>query len=124
MNILAIDYGTKRIGLAISVQGIITPINPIENNDQKFSVLKEIINQYKIEKIFVGISEGEFAKVTKKFVDQLKNMLICDIETVEEAVSTIEANQIFLANKKKKKDYKKLIDSISAAVILQRVNGF
>lgn len=124
MNLLAIDYGTKRIGLAISTYGIIAPIEPITNNDQKFSSLQKIIDQYQIEKIFVGISEGEFARLTQKFVDQLKNMVRCDIETVEEAVSTIEANQIFLDNKKKKKDYKKMIDSISAAVILQRVNDF
>lgn len=124
MNLLAIDYGSKRIGLAISVLGIITPINPIPNDDQKFSSLNNIVDQYKIEKIFVGISEGEFANVTKKFVDQLKNMVICDIETVEEAVSTIEADQIFLNNNKKKKNYKKLIDSISAAVILRRVNTY
>ncbi|MPM96376.1 putative pre-16S rRNA nuclease [bioreactor metagenome] len=124
MNLLAIDYGSKRIGLAISVLGIITPITPIQNDDQKFNSLKNIIDQYKIEKIFVGISEGEFAKTTQKFVDQLRNMIRCDIETVEEAVSTIEADQIFLDNNKKKKNYKKLIDSISAAVILRRVNTY
>ena len=124
MNLLAIDYGSKRIGLAVSVYEIITPISPIKNDDQKFSSLQKIIDQYKIEKIFVGISEGEFAKTTKKFVDQLKNMIRCDIETVEEAVSTIEADQIFLENNKKKKNYKKLIDSISAAVILRRVTTY
>ncbi len=100
MNLLAIDYGIKRIGLAISVLGIITPITPISNDDQKFNSLIHIIDQYKIEKIFVGISEGEFAKTTQKFVDQLRNMIRCDIETVEEAVSTIEADQIFLDNNK------------------------
>jgi putative holliday junction resolvase len=122
MNLLAIDYGTKRIGLAISILGIITPIDPINNNDQKFNNLQEIISQYQIQKIYVGLSEGEFAKLTLGFVKQLKKMVTCDVETVEEAVSTIEADQIFSENNKKKKDYKKLIDSIAAAVILRRVN--
>lgn len=124
MNLLAIDYGSKNIGLAISIQGIITPIDPIKNNDDKFNSLREIISQYKIDKIYVGISEGEFATITKKFVEELKNMVICDIETVEEAVSTIEASEIFAQNNRKKKNYKKLIDSISAAVILRRVNTY
>jgi len=124
MNLLAIDYGTKRIGLAISIKNIITPIDPILNNPQKFDQIKQIINQYQIEKIYVGISEGDFAIITQKFVQELKNMLKCDIETVEESVSTIEADQIFLENKNKKKDYKKLIDSISAAVILRRANTY
>jgi len=124
MNLLAIDYGSKNIGLAISVQEIITPIDPIKNNDDKFNSLKQVISLYKIDKIYVGISEGEFAKTTQKFVEELKNMVICDIETVEEAVSTIEATEIFAQNNKKKKNYKKLIDSISAAVILRRVNTY
>lgn len=124
MNLLAIDYGTKRIGLAISIKDIITPIDAIKNDSQKFDQIKQVINQYQIEKVYVGISEGDFAVLTKEFVKELQNMLILNIETIEEAVSTIEANQIFLENKNKKKDYKKLIDSISAAVILRRANTY
>lgn len=124
MNLLAIDYGTKRIGLAVSIKNIITPINPIKNDSQKFDQIKKIIDQYQIEKIYVGLSEGEFALITKEFVKEFKNVLTLDIETVEEAVSTIEADQIFIKNKNKKKDYKKLIDSIAAAVILRRVNTY
>jgi len=84
-------------------------------------ILKKIIIDYQIEKIFVGISEGEFALETIKFVDKLKNVVTLSVETTEEAVSTIEAEKIFLTNHKKKKNYKKNIDSISAAVILRRV---
>jgi putative transcription antitermination factor YqgF len=124
MNLLAIDYGTKRIGLAISIKDIITPIDAIKNDPQKFDQIKQVIDQYRIEKVYVGISEGDFAVLTKKFVEELKNVLTLDVETIEEAVSTIEANQIFLENRNKKKDYKKLIDSISAAVILRRANTY
>jgi putative transcription antitermination factor YqgF len=124
MNYLAIDYGTKNIGLAVSEYGIISPIDPIKNDNQKFDNLKKIIKEYDIEKIFVGVSEGDFAITTKEFVKQLKTMLELNIETVEEAVSTIEAQQIYIQNKNKKKDYKKLIDSVAAAVILRRVTGY
>lgn len=121
MNYLAIDYGSKRIGLAVATEGIIEPILPIKNDPTLFENLNKIIIDYQIEKIFVGISEGEFALKTKKFVDKLKSMIRLPIETTEEAVSTIEAEKIFLNNHKKKKNYKKNIDSISAAVILRRV---
>jgi len=123
MNYLSIDYGSKRIGLAIAIEKIIEPISGIKNDANVFKNIQSIISEYKIEKIFVGVSEGEFARATKKFVEELKNMLILPIETVEEAVSTIEADQIYLINKKKKKDYKKTIDSIAAAVVLRRVIG-
>jgi putative transcription antitermination factor YqgF len=121
MNYLCIDYGSKRIGLAVATEGIIEPISPIKNDLKMFENLNKIIIDYQIQKIFVGISEGEFALHTKKFVNKLKSMVRLSVETTEEAVSTIEADKIFLTNHKKKKDYKKFIDSISAAVILRRV---
>lgn len=121
MNYLAIDYGSKRIGLAVAINNIINPISSIKNDDKLFQNIKKIIVEYDIQKIFIGVSEGEFADYTKKFVKKLSNVVTLTIETIEEAVSTIEANQIFLNNQKKKKDYKKKIDSIAAAVILRRV---
>ncbi|MCW1948861.1 MAG: Holliday junction resolvase RuvX [Candidatus Shapirobacteria bacterium] len=123
MNAISIDYGNKRIGLAISIQGIIQPLCVVRNDDKFLDQLNKVILDYQIEKIFVGISQGEFAIQTKKFVDKLKHVITLPIETVEEAVSTIEADQIYLANKKPKKDYKKNIDAIAAAVILKRVIG-
>ncbi len=121
MNALSIDYGNKRIGIAISIKGIIQPLTVIQNDSNFIHHLEQIISDYSIDKIYVGISQGLFAQVTQKFVDQLKTMVKLPVETVEEAVSTIEADQIYLANKKPKKDYKKNIDAIAAAVILKRV---
>lgn len=124
MNYLAVDYGTKNIGLAVSTLGVIYPIPAIKNNDNTIDNLKKIITDYKIDGIYVGVSEGEVANLTKVFIEKLKSMLKLNIETVEEAVSTIEAQQIYIQNKNKKKDYKKLIDSIAAAVILRRITGY
>lgn len=123
MNYLCIDYGTKNIGLAVSILDIITPITAIKNDDKTIQNLKQVIADYKIDGIYVGVSEGEFAETTKAFVEKLKGVLQLNIETVEEAVSTIEAQQIYIQNKNKKKDYKKLIDSVAAAVILRRIVG-
>jgi putative transcription antitermination factor YqgF len=121
MNYLAIDYGTKNIGLAVSIMGIITPIPVIKNDDSTIDNIKKVILDYKIDGIYVGVSEGKVATMTKTFVKNLRNVLQLNIETVEEAVSTIEAQQIYIKNKNKKKDYKKLIDSVAAAVILRRI---
>lgn len=107
MNSLAIDYGTKRIGIAISIQGVIQPLTTLKNSPQFFEKLQQIISDYKIDQIYVGISQGAIATQTKKFVNQLQNMLTLPISTVEEAVSTVEADNIFTANKKHRKDYQK-----------------
>ncbi len=122
MNALAIDYGSKRIGLAVSVNGIIMPLPVIANNGTVMVNLQQVVKKYQVERVFVGLSEGSFRLEIKKFVVRLRRVLKLNIETVEESVSTIEAGQIYAANKKSKKDYKKTIDSIAAAVILRRVS--
>jgi len=123
MNCLALDYGKKNIGLAISVNDIISPINAIKNDTNLIKNIKLIIDQYKIDKLFVGISQDRSGFNTKTFKDKLKNMLNLSVEGVEETVSTIEASQIFFNNKNNKKKFKNQIDSISAAVILNRALG-
>jgi len=123
MNYLAIDFGTKRIGLAYSQDGIISTLPAIKNDPELIKNIKKVINEYHIDKIYVGISEGVFGDTTQKFVTYLGSMIRLPIDTVEEAVSTIEADTIFKKNKKSAKSYHQLIDSISAAVILNRVIG-
>lgn len=121
MNYLAIDYGTKRLGLAVSENGFISTLPVVPNDDHLIDHIQEVINKYQIQKIYVGLSEGPVAQLTLAFVRRLKDMLKLDIETVEEAVSTIEADQIYKQNRRKAKNYKRDIDSVAAAVILNRV---
>ncbi len=113
MNYLSLDYGTKRVGLAYTINNIIFTLPQIDNNDKLIIQIKKIITDYKINKIFVGMSQGKFALVTKSFVNKLKTATNIPIETVEEAVSTIEASKIRPKNSKK-------LDSVSAAIILNR----
>jgi len=121
MNCLGIDYGTKHIGLAIAVSGIINTIPSIENDSHILEKITHIISENHIEKIYVGISEGKMALKTLGFITRLRSVLKLPIEAVEESVSTIEAGQIYQQNQGSKKLYKKQIDSIAAAVILNRV---
>ena len=123
MNLLAVDYGTKKIGLAVSVKGIIFTLPQIKNDKTLISNLQKIIYQHQIKKIYVGLSEGRFAKETLVFVDHLRSVLSLPVGTVEESVSTIEAEEIFKTNQNNHQQYDQKIDSISAAVILRRVHS-
>jgi len=120
MNYLSIDYGTKNIGLAYSQNGIIFTLSPIINNSQAIPNIIKLVNIHKIGKIYVGISQGRIAKLTLNFIKLLSTMIKLPVETVEEAVSTIEASAIIKNNK----NSRKLVDSVSAAVILRRVINF
>lgn len=121
MNLLSIDYGSKRIGLAVSIKGVISPLKTTPNDKTLIPLIKTMASQYRVSRIYVGLSEGSFADTTKIFITKLKNSTKIPVIAVEEAVSTIEADRIFKNNRNKRKNYKKQIDSIAAAVILSRV---
>jgi len=117
MNCLGIDFGTKNIGLAISIQGIISPVGTYQNNPRIFDSLKKVIDEYQLEKIYIGLSSGKIAELTTDFIKQLNEKIDLPVETVDESVSTIESENYISPNNRR---YSQKIDSISAAVILKR----
>ena len=131
MRILGIDYGEARVGIAITdalnitAQGLGT-INRNGSDKVILRKLDEILNQYEIGTIVVGMPlnmDGTIsnrARITSEFVHKLKckyNKL--KIETIDERLTTVEAHKTmnFLdINKYKKKE---LVDTISAVYILE-----
>lgn len=128
---LGIDYGEARVGIAITdglnitVQGLET----IQRNGSDKVILRrldEILNQYEVDTIVVGMplnmngSVSERAKITQEFIHKLKckyNKM--RIETIDERLTTVEAHKTmnFLdINKNKKRN---IVDTISAVYILE-----
>ncbi|MDP3918230.1 MAG: Holliday junction resolvase RuvX, partial [Candidatus Woesebacteria bacterium] len=69
MNLLGIDYGRKKVGLAISSGKLAEPLKVIRYKDASAisEQIKKIIEQEKIEKVIVGMSENEMGEEIKKF---------------------------------------------------------
>ena len=131
MRVLGIDYGDSRVGIAVSDALGITAqgLETIHHNGNDKIVLKrldEIINQYEIGTIAIGMpinmngTSSERVEVTQKFIHKLKckyNKI--KIEAIDERLTTVAAHKTmnFLdINKKKKKD---IVDTISAVYILE-----
>ncbi len=131
MRILGIDYGDSRVGLAISdalgytAQGLET-ISHGGNDKIVLKRLDEIMNEYEIDTIVVGMpynmdgSKTFRAEITEKFIHKLKckyNKI--KIDTMDERLTTVAAHKTmnFLdINKKKKRG---IVDTISAVYILE-----
>lgn len=130
-RILSIDYGDSRTGIAvtdelrITVQGLKTIYN--KGNDKVLlKELDEILKEYEVETIVVGMplrldgSKSERALITEKFIHKLKckyNKI--KIETIDERLTTVQADKTMNeleVNPKKKKDIR---DTISAVYILE-----
>ena len=74
-TILAIDFGTKRVGLATTYGSLAEPLTILDNNQELFKNLLEVIKREKVGEILIGISEAEMAEKTRDFARQLQEEL-------------------------------------------------
>lgn len=123
MKYLGIDYGKRKVGLAISEGEIATPFKVVQVSALKDAIVKisAIIDSEEIDQVIVGIPEsGEARKITEKFIKELKNVIPqwCDIVEVEETLTSQNAKVEMIrsgVSRKNRRDE----DSFAAAIILQ-----
>lgn len=122
MKTLGVDYGRKKIGLALAEGTFAEPLKVIRyeeipNLKQK---IKEIVDNHKVEKIVVGISEGQMAKETQGFVATLREEFPqFPIETFDETLSTQNAQELAISAGIGRKKRKVLEDAYAATLMLQ-----
>lgn len=121
MKYLGIDYGAKRIGIAVSdsLGTIAFPRATLTNDAVALSALKKIIEDEKIEAIVVGDTrsfsgfENPVTKEAEAFAARLKAETSLSVSAAWEAGSSIEASRY-------SEDDSVHDDSSAAAIILQR----
>lgn len=128
-RILAIDYGTKRTGLAVTdpLQIIANGLDTVATKDLE-AYLRQYMDQEEVETIVVGepfYPDGNPAQIHHLvigFARRLKKLFPnIAVVTHDESFTSEEAKQIILqsgAGKKKRRD-KGLVDKVSAVLILQ-----
>tara|TARA_Y100000741_G_scaffold306129_1_gene248501 strand:- start:716 stop:1114 length:399 start_codon:yes stop_codon:yes gene_type:complete len=104
MQIIAFDYGTKKIGVAVGQTETYTssPLHIILNKDDKvnWSEISILLNEWKPELIIIGKplnmdgSDSEIMKQVEKFYQKLKNTYDINLEYIDERLTTFEAKQI------------------------------
>ncbi|MCX6174266.1 MAG: Holliday junction resolvase RuvX [Ignavibacteriales bacterium] len=128
-RILAIDYGTKRIGLAVTdpLNIFAYPLITLLNDSKFIERLKNIIDEYHIVKIILGYplkesgAESTSSLSVLKFKTELENKIDLQIELIDERYSSSIARERIIqsvVSKKKRRD-KSLLDKNAAAVILE-----
>ena len=128
-RILAIDYGDKKVGLALSdpMKIIAKPYKTI-TNDSKESLLNDIIQiiQLKdVNEIVVGLPKtlkntySEQTYKVKDFIDYITSSLDINVVIVDERLSSIEAKRSLIAQGIKTGHNKKDVDMTAAALFLQ-----
>ena len=129
-RILAVDYGLKRIGLAISDLLRITasPFEMMESVSLKKDALKiaELAKEKDVSEIVVGLplsmngDESEMTGIVRNFITELKEISGLPVIEIDERLTTAQAERILIEeadiSRGKRKNIK---DKIAAALILQ-----
>ena len=128
-RILGIDYGKKRIGLAVSdpMRKIAQGLPTIANSSLPgiFTELENIISTHEINKIVVGFpitmkaEVGKAAQATDKFVTALKNRFDLPIMVWDERLTSVLARRTIKEFGKSPSKNKSKVDEIAAILILQ-----
>ncbi|OGW49719.1 MAG: Holliday junction DNA helicase RuvA [Nitrospirae bacterium RBG_19FT_COMBO_42_15] len=129
MRILGLDFGDKRIGVAVSdemgwsAQAVKTINRRSAAEDVK--QIKEIAEEYEADEIIVGLpvnmngTLGPGAEKVNNFISLLKGHIAVPINTWDERLSTVAAERNLIDAGLSRKKRKDVIDMLAASVILQ-----
>lgn len=126
MKILALDFGLRRIGVAIYENNIITSRDTIvfHERQEAINIIFELCRKEDITKIVLGLPKGHEDSEDKirSFALDLSKTTSLPVDLTDETLSSKEAERILKESKlnPKTESYKQKIDQISAKLILEQ----
>ena len=123
MAIVGIDYGAKRIGIAVSDSGVLaTPHSVLPNEGDVIARIDAIGRDLDAETYVVGIARRSGGKGEQRFhdfADRLRQKTCKRVVLWDEALTTVEASARLRESGRKRREAERSIDMHAAAVILQ-----
>lgn len=130
MRVLGIDYGRRRIGLALSdEEGILASPFPTyvrgRSEARDITALTSLIDKHGVTAVVVGLplnmngSRGEMAHEVEAFADRIRQETALPVELFDERLTSSEAERVLLEADLPRRRRKELRDSLSAVLILQ-----
>lgn len=128
-RIMGLDVGDRTIGVSVSdllqmtAQGITTIKR--ESKEKDYNALEELINEYNIKKVVVGLPKnmngtlGPQGEKTMKFAEKLKNKYKVEIIYEDERLTTMAAEKLLISGDVRREKRKDVIDKVAATFILQ-----
>jgi putative Holliday junction resolvase len=129
MRILALDHGTKRIGVAVSdaTKTIAQPLEyiPAEPFAEFLERLKQLLAGQEIDLVLLGLprnmdgSYGPAAQKVEAFAAVLKSAITVPIKMRDERLTSVMANRILIQGNVRRDKRKEKVDKMAAAILLQ-----
>lgn len=122
MQILGVDFGLKKIGLALAEEkGLAYPLGVVQFSDEKDAIkeIVRIIKQEDVSMVVFGLSEGIMEKKTISFAENLKKIINVKIDYQDETLTTREAQRLSIEAGIKQKKRRQMEDAYAATLLLQ-----
>lgn len=132
MRIMALDFGSKTVGVAVSDNLLVTAqgveiIRRKEENKlrQTLARIEELILEYEVGEIVLGCpkhmngTEGARVELTKEFQDKLERRTGLPVVMWDERLTTVEADRTMMEAGVRRENRKDYVDMIAATLILQ-----
>lgn len=132
MRILAIDYGARRIGLALSdpTGTLASPLETLSRRAGKrppWAELERVVRDGEVERIVVGLpldlegNEPEWAAEVREFGERLGTRTGLPVEFLDERMTSVRAERLVRSSglPRGKREEKERVDAAAAALILQ-----
>ena len=129
MRILALDHGTRRIGVAVSdeMKMIASPMEyiPAEPMDKVIERLQQLVREKEVELILIGMPrnmDGTYGPATdkvKEFIAALQPHITTPVKTWDERLTSVMANRTLLQGNVRRDKRKQTVDKMAAAILLQ-----
>lgn len=129
---LALDYGTRRIGVAVSdpTRTIASPLTTLTRRAGKrppWAALAVIMEEREVEEVVIGLPldlagvEGEWAAEVRRFGAEVARRFGIPIHWMDERLSSVRAEEVVRGSglRKKERERKERVDATAAAIILQ-----
>lgn len=129
MKIMGLDYGDRRIGVAVSdafgwtAQGV--EVIERRREGEEFDRLTELVKQHEVEEIVVGLPKnmngtiGPRGEICMVFAEDLRNRLNLPVHLWDERLTTVSAHRTLLEADLSRKKRKGVVDKMAASLILQ-----
>ncbi len=128
-SVLGFDYGERRIGIATgqTITASATPLTTLKCINQKpdWVAIEKLITQWQPDALIVGLPlylDGNSSDMTAKaerFARQLEGRFHLPVFTINESLTSFEAEQQLQQHKKIDQHNKEEIDKMAAAIIVQ-----
>lgn len=129
MRVLGVDYGEKRIGLAVCdpTGELAFPVGTVvrKNVRQERQALAAVVEERDIERIVVGMplrmdgSVGAQARSVQEFIARIERAFGLPVETVDERLTSVEAKRALRETGRRGRKQRDVVDSVAATLLLR-----